>query len=248
LTASPEVLAELRRSGLPVTDQAGLAALAEGEGGNSFRTLYSGGTMLAPNNPNVSVVGKIRQWNGSLDAFPDWGGATAAGGTHSTAAGAWQDTGTTWLDYAARFGVTDFQPQSQIKFNLALARQRFPQFSAVLTAGTPQVVSPMLVKTWPGGADSGFAKRYTNNLAALSGPPPDAQPATINLKITATDVKGNPVKVVLQSAAVALLMMGIPTAICSPRPEPVAVASVPSLADSTFFFVHGPSGLEVVQK
>ncbi len=176
MTASPEILDELRKSSLAVEARACLAALAEGEGGASFRSLYDG-----------------TLWTGSMAAFPDWPGKTGPTGKPTHAAGAWQDQPATYHDVAAITGDASFEPSSQVKNNWALAIHDFKANSgggdllATLQAGPSNLsaVQQGLVTTWPGGADAGFAARYADNLAALSAspapqpsPPPSPPPPT----------------------------------------------------------------------
>jgi hypothetical protein len=278
VTATEEVLGELRKSGLPVTDQAGLAAIAEGEGGITFATLYSGGRLInSADASQITMLGRIRQWTGGFgsDGFPAWSGATAAGGQLSTAAGPWQDTHTTWKDYVARFGIEDFSPRSQIIFNLGLARSRFPAFSTALASGTPELIPAMLGKTWPGGCDCYFPKRYAKNLAVLQAPKPAPEPPppppTIEIEMSAnaaaTDQAGNqiPVTIHFKTVAIAAMLLGGAAiggsiACAPPKPPPQQIAAeapaeaVQERKDepgsiwalSTFKLIPGPLGLLAV--
>lgn len=174
MTATAEILDELRRSMLAIEARACLAALAEGEGGTSFRLLYDGSL-----------------WTGSMAAFPDWAGATGPTGRPTHAAGAWQDQPATYRDISAITGDSSFEPASQIKNNDALATHDFKartggDLLTTLQAGQFDVVAAGLVETWPGGADAGFAARYADNLAALGttpapapSPPPSPPPTSV---------------------------------------------------------------------
>jgi hypothetical protein len=175
VTASAVVLVALRASTLPVEARAFVAAVAEGEGGVDFNTLYSGGTLInSADAANIKTVGHVREWTGALEAFPAWSGATTAGGLISTAAGICQDTRTTFNAYAVQFKTADFLPESQIGFNWQLAQSRFAGMDLLtaLREGRAMLISPCLVKTWPGGCDVNFPKRYVNNLTALQSAPP----------------------------------------------------------------------------
>lgn len=184
MTASSEVLTALAAWPQPIQAQACLAAIFEGEGGVSFRTLFGSGKLLQPANPNIQVSGNQRLWTGSLASFPDWGGAELADGTVTHAAGAGQDEPATVQAVAALSGITGFEPADQLNLNWFLASHDFAargggNLLAELVAGHPELVPVYLVKVWPGGADSGFAKRYANNMAALQAmalPPPPPPP------------------------------------------------------------------------
>jgi hypothetical protein len=128
---------------------------------------------------HIRKVGSLREWTGSLGKFPAWSGASTAGGLISTAAGIGQITHSTFNDYKEQFGISDFQPESQISFIWKLAASRFNQLArkdllTTLQAGQTELIHTYLVKTWPGGCDAKFPKRYANNLAALR----QAEPAT----------------------------------------------------------------------
>lgn len=217
MTASLTVLAALRASGLPLEAQAFLATIAEGEGGVEFNTLYSGGSLVnQADATSISTVNGLREWIGLLAQFPAWSGATTAGGLISTAAGAWQDTRTTWNAYAASFGVTDFTPPSQISFNWQLAQKVFgtrmgANLLQVLEAGETAMVPAYLASTWPGGANASFANRYTANLAALGVPPPQEYvlniPAGSSIMLQGTDAQGNAASVLLKALAVSGLVL-----------------------------------------
>lgn len=216
MTASLTVLAALRASGLPLEAQAFLATIAEGEGGVDFNTLYSGGSLVnQADAANITTVNGLREWTGPLTQFPTWSGATA-GQNISTAAGAWQDTRTTWNAYAAGFGVTDFTPPSQISFNWQLAQKVFgtrmgANLLQVLEASETAMIPAYLASTWPGGANSSFANRYTANLAALGVPPPQEYvlniPAGSSIMLQGTDAQGNAASVLLKALAVSGLVL-----------------------------------------
>ena len=107
MTASGEILDELRKSNLPLVVQACMGALAETEA-ESFRSLYDG-----------------TLWTGSMASFPDWAGATGPTGRPTHAAGAWQDQPQTYADVAAKTGDSSFEPQSQVANNWWLAQNDF---------------------------------------------------------------------------------------------------------------------------
>src|SRR6266436_6336327 len=96
MTASAEILDELRKSSLTIEARACLAALAETEA-QSFRSLYEG-----------------TLWTGSMAAFPDWGGATGPTGKPTHAAGAWQDQPATWAAIVQANPGLSFGPQDQL--------------------------------------------------------------------------------------------------------------------------------------
>ncbi len=167
MTASAEILNELRKSGLPVEAQACMAALAETEA-TSFRSLYDG-----------------TLWTGSMASFPDWQGQTGPTGLPTHAAGAWQDQPATYRDISALTGDSSFEPQSQIKNNWALATHDFraraggEDLLTTLKYGQFEKIPIYLDRTWPGGADKNFPTRYAANLAALGinpEPPPPPSP------------------------------------------------------------------------
>lgn len=193
MTATAGVLAALAQSSLQPEAQAFLAAVAEGEGGAAFNILYSGGILIDPSDPNVVTTGRWRYWNGPLTTFPTWKGARLKNGMLSTAAGIFQDTGTTFRDYAS-FGVTGFEPQDQIAFNWQLAQFRFAEHSSTALLSVLQgtnsdrlLINTYLCATWPGGCDTRFPKRYASNLAALQALP---TPSTETLQITVSDQVG----------------------------------------------------------
>jgi hypothetical protein len=189
MTASTEILTAIAGwAPKPVAAseaQAALAAIFEGEGGRSFRELYSGGELLMPDHPNIEIMGKRRLWTGNLAVFPDWGGAELDDRrTKTHAAGAGQDEPATWQTIGRLTGVTGFEPTDQLDGNWFLAQHDFAARSgqdllAALQAGHPELVTTYLIRVWPGGADRSFAKRFAANLAALkalSMPPPPPPP------------------------------------------------------------------------
>lgn len=177
MTASLIVLGEIRKSGLPIEAQGFLGALSEGEGAPDFVTLYSSGNMISPGEANVEQVGKLRKWTGSIDQFPTWHGATV-GQLISTAAGAFQFTRTTWVAVVKHTNTPDFSPHSQITNAWWLAQDDFQRRSGhelmdcLKAPALLPMVSTYLQRTWPGGCDVNFPKRYGPNLAALQAPPP----------------------------------------------------------------------------
>lgn len=179
MTASPLVLTAVKRLSHPIEVQAFLAAITEGEGGDVPNRLYGGGTLRQPSNPNVGKDSRGRIWTGSLEAFPDWGGAwlTANGsGDYSTAAGVMQFTGTTWRRISLITRRTTFSLEDQLENGWWLASDDFVRRSKTpllgcLQNGLLDMIPTYLIKTWPGGASSGFPKRFAANLAALQAPP-----------------------------------------------------------------------------
>jgi lysozyme len=191
MTASAEVLDELRRSNLPTEAQACLAALSEGEGATSFRSLYGGGI-----------------WEGSMAAFPDWPGAIGPSGQPTHAAGAWQDQPGTYADVAKITGITSFEPVAQITNNWALAQHDYHARSkrdllADLQAGLINLVESQLVGTWPGGAGPEFTTRYADNLAALNTAPAPPAPSPVQGSDVVIDLyhEDDPVDFVQMKAA-----------------------------------------------
>jgi hypothetical protein len=185
VTASAEVFAELARAPLPVEARAFLAAVFEGEGGVSFRTLFGAGKLLAAH-PNVAETAAGRLWNGDLGVFPPWPGAILANGVVTHAAGAGQDQPRTWAAIGELAGIVGFAPQDQIAGNWFLAQHDFMargggDLLAALQAGRLLDIPTYLGRVWPGGADARFPKRYAANLAVLSAPPPAPPPPFIGL-------------------------------------------------------------------
>lgn len=184
MTVSTEVAAALAVSGLPGEAQACLGALAEGEGGVSFLTLYGGAL-----------------WAGPLNHFPtkaEWPGGTGPGGDPTSALGFLQFERATYAECTAATGLAGIDPQSQIANGWWLAQHDYAKHSGgrdlldTLKAGSTQDVSSALQGTWPGGANPlpnprtgfpGFPAAYAVFLATLpvSNPPPppsNSPPAT----------------------------------------------------------------------
>lgn len=190
MTATQEILTAILAWNQPLVVQSAMAAIIEGEGGRSFRELFSSGTLLQPANPNIQVINpgttqQRRLWTGSLAGFPDWGGVKTSDGVITHAAGAAQDEPATWKTVGQLNGTIGFEPTDQLNGNLFLAEHDFAargggDLLAALNAGRPELVTCYLIKVWPGGADPGFVKRYGANMAALmamSAPPPPPPPA-----------------------------------------------------------------------
>jgi len=149
MTASAEILDELRKSTLAIEAQACLAAISEAEA-EAFRSLYDG-----------------TLWTGSMASFPDWPGATGPTGKPTHAAGAFQDQPATYRDIAAKTGDSSFEPASQVANNWFLAKNDFKartgdDLLTTLKAGALDKVASGLVGTWSGGANAGFAARYNH--------------------------------------------------------------------------------------
>ena len=204
MTTSSEILGALRACSLPLEALAAFAAIAEGEGAPSFRTLYSGGTLLAADaNVVIDPVTRLRMWTGSLDAFPPWPGATTDH-DYSTAAGAVQFTRTTWQTEVIKLAgaATDFAPATQIANFWLFAQERFRSRSGGLDLLTDlkaggaalKLINTYLGGTWPGGADVNFPARYAANLAALQTappPPPPPPPDIETITFSGRDNAGN---------------------------------------------------------
>lgn len=274
MTAASVVLTELRASGLSVGAQAFLAAVIEGEtpqsagqGYSPWNILYSGAGSLTgtaglvdqSDASNILMVGNLRYWSGSLATFPTWHGGKLASGNLSTAAGGGQVTRTTFNDYAAGFGITAFDPQAQIEFCWKLANVRYPQIGTILDQAATNsavlaMIPAMLGKTWPGGCDSGFPKRYAANLAALQAPAPPPQPppepeaVTVAIQLPTslqgTDEAGRPVSVAIKwvtvaAASIALMLgaAGLTSKADGDFTKPPGI-----FATSTFRLIPGPLG------
>lgn len=184
MTASPMVLVAIKKLSLPVEAQAFLAAITEGEGGDLPNRLYGGGTLRQPSNPDIGKDSKGRIWTGSLDTFPDWGGAWLSSngrGDFSTAAGVAQFTGTTWRRVSKITGITAFGIEEQLKNGWWLASDDFMRRSKMdllecIQKEALELIPLYLIQTWPGGASSTFPKRYAKNLVVLQDQvpiPPD---------------------------------------------------------------------------
>jgi hypothetical protein len=207
-TPAQEVVDELRQSALPREGRAAMTALStETLLGNPLHWPYSW-------SPFRCEFG-FKEWTGSLDTFPDWGGDVA----HKTHAfSVWQDQPATYAEIAALTGDPKMVPQSAIANNWVLAVRDFHtrtgggDLLATLKAGGAELdkVSPALIKTWPAGADPNFRARYEAALQlypvdAPPPPPPPPPPAppvgtTIKLRpgleasfpIAGTDQDGQP--------------------------------------------------------
>lgn len=175
MTASSEILASLAVCTGSASSKAFVAAICEGEGGTSWRILYAGGTLLPPT-ANVQITSKGRTWTGSLSAFPTWGGARLANGLKTTAAGAPQFIDITYAGISRVSGRAAFEDQDQIQNCWDLAAQAFSAKTSRLTlhqaleaGGSDLLLIPAyLGKIWIGGANSGFPKRFVNNLAVMT--------------------------------------------------------------------------------
>jgi hypothetical protein len=160
MTASQEILTAINQAHGSASSKAGLAAIAEGEGGKTFNILFGGG-----------------MWAGSMAAFPPWPGVTLSRGSATHAAGAFQFEPATYADISKVSGRTAFGPQDQIQNAWDLANQAFAAKTSVIslhgaleTAGNNLLLIPMsLIKIWPGGCDSGFPRRFVNNLPLVMG-------------------------------------------------------------------------------
>jgi hypothetical protein len=183
MTVSTEVSAALSLSGLPIEAEACLGALAEGEGGRSFLSLYGD----SAGHPNL--------WSGSLDHFPsaaEWPGGTGPTGDPTSALGFLQFERATYAECTAATGLAGIDPQSQIANGWWLAQHDYTKRTgggllAALHADRLDEVATALVFTWPGGANPepnhktgfpGFPAAYTAFLATLpaSGPIPTPPP------------------------------------------------------------------------
>ncbi len=179
MSVSPEVAAALAVSGLPREAQACLGALAEGEGGESFLTLYGGSL-----------------WTGPLDHFPtraEWNGGTGPEGDPTSALGFLQFERGTYAECTAATGLPSINPQSQIANGWWLAQHDYAKRSgggdllAALLGGRTTEVAAALLSTWPGGADPnpnhntgflGFPAAYARFLATLPPAPHPEPPST----------------------------------------------------------------------
>jgi hypothetical protein len=185
MSVSTAVRAALSLSGLAIEAETCLGALAEGEGGVSFATLYGGGL-----------------WSGPLDHFPtaaEWPGGTGPTGDPTSALGFLQFERATYAECAAATGLAGIDPQSQIANGWWLAQHDYAKRTgggdllAALQGKRLNEVANALITTWPGGADAGFPARYTAFLATLPAPtptplpppPPPAPPTTTDPVATA---------------------------------------------------------------
>ncbi len=196
MAVSAEVSAALAVSGLPREAQACLGALAWGEGGVSFRTLY--GTAL---------------WSGPLDHFPtaaEWAGDTGPTGDPTSALGFLQFERGTYAECTTATGLAGIDAQSQIANGWWLAQHDYTKNSggdllAALQANHANhlnEVASALISTWPGGANPaanlvtgfpGFPAAYTAFLATLPmssppPPPPATDPVSTALAVLASGI------------------------------------------------------------
>jgi hypothetical protein len=171
MTATSTIIAALNQANGSASSKAFLAAIAEGEGGTTFSILY-GGTM----------------WTGSMAGFPNWPGVLVGKGWETHAAGAFQFEPASYADAVKLSGRPAFEPQDQIQnawdyANLIFgSRYKAATLHAVLEAGTKNdlvLIPTYLGNIWIGGADSGFPKRFANNLPLVSTSAP-AAPATLS--------------------------------------------------------------------
>lgn len=205
MTATHEVLDAVAKSGLSIRAQACMAAISEGDGGDTMRRLYSGPLGLRdPSDPNVSTDAHGRIWTGPLDVFPPWKGVELPGqADYTTAAGILQFTGSSWRRVVAVTGKPHFE-NDHITNGWWLAQHDFHAHSGMDLAQAIEndallpAVHTFLVRTWPGGADSGFPKRFAANLAALQAHPPVGTPI-IYIQLAAETADGMPAKVILGS-------------------------------------------------
>ena len=159
MTASVAILNALNQCYGSASSKAFLAAVAEGEGGTTFNILF-GGSM----------------WTGSMAAFPPWPGVTLARGSMTHAAGAFQFEPASYAAIAHVSGRAGFEPQDQIQNGWDLADEVFSAKTSAMTlhaaleaAGNDLLMIPAyLIKTWPGGCDSGFPKRFIGNLPLVT--------------------------------------------------------------------------------
>jgi hypothetical protein len=170
MTAAAPIIAALNQAIGSASSKAFLAAIAEGEGGTTFNILY-GSTM----------------WTGSMAAFPLWSGVLVGNGWETHAAGAFQFEPASYADAVKISGRPAFEPQDQIQnawdyANLIFGeRYKAASLHAVLQAGGSSsllLIPAYLGKIWIGGADSGFPKRFMNNLPLVSA---SAAPSEISL-------------------------------------------------------------------
>jgi muramidase (phage lysozyme) len=198
LSSAPAVvISELNKTPYQREEKAFFAAISAGEVGSrgTFNTLYGGA-----------------EWTGSLAGFPNWAGVivTDSNGEKSIthAYGAVQFEPATWDLIAGLSGKIDVAPPSQILNGIWLGYKDFKTRSggmdllASLKAGLLDQVGRNLYPTWPGGASTSFAARYTAALqlfcdAPIPIPPPPAPPPStaefieiaIKAKVSRADLK-----------------------------------------------------------
>jgi hypothetical protein len=159
MTAAAPIIAALNQAIGSASSKAFLAAIAEGEGGATFNILY-GSTM----------------WTGSMAAFPPWPGVLVGNGWETHAAGAFQFEPASYADAVKISGRPGFEPQDQIQnawdyANLIFGeRYKAATLHAALQAGGGSLllIPTYLGNIWIGGANSGFPKRFANNLPLVS--------------------------------------------------------------------------------
>jgi len=125
----------------------------------------------------------LKEWTGSLAAFPPWPGEVIDG-VRTHAAGAWQAQPETYAEIAAMTGRSGFYPADQTANMWVLGVRDFGHKTgggdllAALKAGQFDRVGTALHSTWPAGADQGFGDRYTAALSLFdtAPPPPPAPP------------------------------------------------------------------------
>jgi muramidase (phage lysozyme) len=198
-SASSIVISELNKTPYQREEKAFFAAISAGEVGSrgTFNTLYGGA-----------------EWTGSLAGFPNWAGVivTDSSGEKSIthAYGAVQFEPATWNLIAGLSGKSDVTPPSQILNGIWLGykdlrtRSGGMDLLASLKAGMLDQVGRNLYQTWPGGASTSFAARYTAALQLFPDtpaplpipPPPDLPPSapelieiTIRAKVSLEDLK-----------------------------------------------------------
>ncbi len=216
MTVTAEVAAGLAQSGLPREAKACLGALAEGESGRSFLTLYGD----SASHPNL--------WSGPLDHFPtaaEWAGGTGPSGAPTSALGFLQFERATYAECTAATGLAGIDAQSQIANGWWLAQHDYAKRTGggsllgALQSNRLSEVASALVSTWPGGADAGFAARYTAFLATLpafgpipplSIPPPSAPPPAIDPVATALAVLISGIDHLSTDVGLALARIGAP--------------------------------------
>jgi hypothetical protein len=169
MTASTLILDALNQSYGSASSKAGLAAIAEGEGGSTFTILYGGS-----------------QWAGSLATFPSWAGK-GVGNSETHAAGAFQFEPGSYGEAARISGRSSFYPQDQIQnawdyaATIFAARYSAASLHDVLQAGGNglALIPTFLLSIWPGGCNSNFPSRYAANLPLVSTTVP--LPASLTL-------------------------------------------------------------------
>ncbi len=239
MSVSREVAAELAVSGLPREAQACLGALAEGEGGVSFLTLYGGSL-----------------WLGSLDHFPtpaEWLGGTGPSGDPTSALGFLQFERATYAECTAATGLARIDPQSQIANGWWLAQHDYAKrgvsgsLLAALHGGWATEVAGALLSTWPGGADPnpnrntgflGFPAAYAQFLATL---PPDAAPP-----VPPTPPHGTPYTVPITGGVLSIADPAITSATLSTDGQTVVIKPLAVGATTISYTVTVPVVVTVI--